>query len=114
MNLTHRLRLWTVRLALVAGFAGPCLPVLAAAQTTSITLQLVGQTDTSIAGAIVASKAGLFAQQGLTVKIEHLDNGGASFEDGSAVVIRLQNARDFLLARAGGAPLVVIAGNEVD
>ena len=35
MNLTYSFGLWMVRLALLAGFARPCLPTFAAAQTTS-------------------------------------------------------------------------------
>jgi NitT/TauT family transport system substrate-binding protein len=114
MKLTNQFRIWATRLALVAGFSGLGPPTSAVAQTPSIILQLAGQSDLSAAGAIVASSAGLFAQQGLAVRIEPVENGGTNFENGSAIVIRLQNAREFLLARAGGAPLVAIAGNEVD
>jgi NitT/TauT family transport system substrate-binding protein len=113
MKSAHLLSIWPIRLALFACLIGDWQPTFAAAPTISIILQLDGQSDTSAAGAIVAAKAGLFAQQGLDLKIERVENGSA-IEDRSSIVVRLQNARDFLIARSVGAPLIAIAGNEVD
>jgi ABC-type nitrate/sulfonate/bicarbonate transport system substrate-binding protein len=87
---------------------------LAATPSTPIVLQLVGPTDVSAAGAIMASKAGLFAREGLAVKLENIEDSNSKLEDPSAVVIRLQDAQQVLLNRARGLPVVAFAGNYID
>lgn len=79
-----------------------------------VVVELVGPRDISLAGALVASKEGFFAQQGLSVRFFNPQEFDTSSDDGSTVIVRLQNARDFLIARATGAPLIAIAGNYVD
>lgn len=99
--------------AILAGLTGQ-LPQASAASATPITLQLADQTEASAAGAIVAQTAGLFAQQGLDVRIERVEGRSAIPDTGSGIIVRLQNARDFLIARADGAPSVAIAGNQIE
>ncbi|MCK1396160.1 ABC transporter substrate-binding protein [Bradyrhizobium sp. 1] len=111
LKLGHVIRILTLCLGGLAGFLRD---QACAAETTPVVLQLVDQTDVSAAGAIVALKAGLFAKYGLSVRIENIDGGDASLQKGDAIVIRLQNAREFLIARAAGVPLVVIASNYID
>lgn len=102
-------------LIIAIGFFASYPPTLANAQTTPIALQLVGQTDVSAAGAVMASKAGFFAREGLTVRIENIAVGrDPKVEDPEAVVIRLQDARQLLLDRANGISSVAFAGNYID
>lgn len=86
----------------------------ATVQPIPVLLQLVRQTDASAAGAIVASKAGLFAGEGLNVEIQNVEDDNSKLEAGSAIVIRLQSARQVLLNRAHGGPLVAFAANYID
>lgn len=96
------------------GAFGNCPTALAATPPVPIVLQLVRQPDVAAAGVIVASKAGFFAREGLTVKIENITDSNATLEDPSALVIRLQDAQDLLLNRANGIAAVAFAGNYID
>jgi ABC-type nitrate/sulfonate/bicarbonate transport system substrate-binding protein len=101
-------------LSISIGSAGEFGCAFAAPQSPPIILQLEGQTDASVAGAIVALKAGLFAREGLAVKIETVGDSNLALEDRFAVVIRLQDAHQVLLDRAKGRPVVAFAGNYID
>jgi ABC-type nitrate/sulfonate/bicarbonate transport system substrate-binding protein len=101
--------MWTLMFCLSGSTA-----LRAGAETTPIVLQFSGPQDISLAGALVASKEGFFAQQGLSVKLQKIQPGDVRSDDGPAITIRLENARDFLIARAAGTPIVAIAGNYVD
>jgi ABC-type nitrate/sulfonate/bicarbonate transport system substrate-binding protein len=101
-------------LAVFAASAGECPNAVAAAQPIPILLQFVRQTEASAAGALVASKAGLFAREGLSVEIQNGEDYNANPEDHSAILIRVQDARQVLLDRARGSPVVAFAGNYID
>ncbi|MGY4615519.1 ABC-type nitrate/sulfonate/bicarbonate transport system substrate-binding protein [Bradyrhizobium sp. USDA 4472] len=77
-------------------------------------LQYTGPQAIALAGAMVASKEGFFAQQGISVKFQRRPSGDARPDDGAAITVYLENARDFLIARASGASSVAIAGNYAD
>ncbi|MBW7971553.1 ABC transporter substrate-binding protein [Bradyrhizobium sp. BR 10289] len=95
--------------------AQPTSGALAAGpEATSINLQFSGSPDVSLAGVMMASKLGFFAQQGLSVKLQSLQGRDGGTDDTPSIVISIQNARDFMIARASGVPLVAIAGNYVD
>jgi ABC-type nitrate/sulfonate/bicarbonate transport system substrate-binding protein len=86
----------------------------AGAEPSLEVVELDGPRDISRAGALVASKEGFFARQGISVRFSNAQEREDRSDDGSTVIVHLQNARDFLIARAAGAPLVAIAGNYVD
>jgi NitT/TauT family transport system substrate-binding protein len=103
-----------IAFAISIGVAGVRANAFAATPAISVVLQLVAQSDAAAAGAIVAINLGLFAKEGLAVKIEHIDDGHMGPDDGSAIVIRLQDAHQVLLNRAGGSPAVAFAANYID
>lgn len=101
-------------ICLVALLFHPLNSTDSCADPSLVVVELTGPRDISLAGALVASKEGFFAQQGLSIRFSPHQERDSRSDDGSTVIVRLQNAHDFLLARAAGAPLVAIAGNYVD
>jgi ABC-type nitrate/sulfonate/bicarbonate transport system substrate-binding protein len=116
-NLSQRFSraIFCIALTMAIGCFGNSPIALAATASTPIVLQLLRQPEIATAGAIMASKAGLFDREGLTVRIEKIEDGNSRLEDPSAaIVIRLEDAQQALLDRARGLPVVAFAGNYID
>lgn len=113
-GMLRHVRLFTVCLAPLLLHPLTSTGLCADAEASRVFVELVAPRDISLAGALVASKEGFFAQQRLSVRFFNPQERDSSSDDDSTVIIRLQNARDFLIARATGTPFVAIAGNYLD